>query len=147
MSTTDITPYATTEDVRQNLHLEDWDVIGIPETQVYYYIQNRAAPLVAEELDTPDHDIAEWRLTQIEALLAAHWMAMSNESSLRQAMRSASDSGAYDWYAGNNQQETGLRATTMGQSAIELDPTGVLADMADADGAGSGPFWSASIQG
>lgn len=129
--------HATIEDVRQNLHIGDWDTVGIPDSQIEYYLDRRAVPFVAEELG--DEDLAEWRLVQIEALLAAHWMATSNDSTLRQARREGAADGSYAWLTGPGEDSDGLRATTMGQSAVGLDPTGTLATLADQDGDGR-PF-------
>jgi hypothetical protein len=123
--------HATIEDVRQNLHIEDWDSVGVPDSQIEYYLDRRALPFVAEELG--DEDLAEWRFVQIEALLAAHWMATSNDSTLRQARREGAADGSYAWLTGPGEDSDGLRATTMGQSAVGLDPTGTLASLADRD--------------
>lgn len=127
MSSAPVEPRATVEDVRQNIHIENWDDIGIPDSQIEYYLERRAAPFVDEELG--DSRLAEWRLVQIEALLAGHWMAMSNVEAFRQAERTASADGSYTWFTGTLKEADGFFATTMGDSAVRLDTTGTLEAM------------------
>lgn len=64
------------------------------------------------------------RATLLESWAAAHYYKVSD-----QAMMSKNTAGASAVYQGNTMRE-GLRGTKYGQTAIELDPSGCLAQIA-----------------
>lgn len=128
-------PLADVEDVRRHLHLDGWDTTGIEDDQIRFFIRDRANIVVDEDLRGTTN--SERRLAAIEALLAGHYILDSGIDQLRQGEREGASDGAYTWYAGEFGQ--GLRSTSLGQQAIELDKSGKLAAMAD--GETDDEFW------
>lgn len=120
-------PFADVEDVRRHLHLDGWDTTGITNDQIRYFIAERANLVVEEDLLKTDQ--SERRLRTIEALLAGHYILDSGIDQLRQGEREGASDGSYTWYTG--EFGPGLRSTSLGQQAIELDKSGKLAAMAD----------------
>lgn len=118
---------ASVQEVRDELHAEGWDTTGVDDDQIDRRIKKRAHPIVENELSAAG--VEKWRCDQIEPLLAAHYLLASGNSEIRQTERESEADGSDKWYAGDTDAK-GLRGTTLGQQAIELDTSGTLAEMA-----------------
>lgn len=126
------------DNVRQHLHLEGWDTSGIEDAQIQFFIDQRANLIVDEEL--ADTGQSDRRLTAIEELLAGHYILASGIDAVRQGERDREADGSETWYAGEFGE--GLRSTSLGQQAIEMDSSGTLASLGDE----GGEFWHVSYQ-
>lgn len=122
------------DDVRQYLHMDDWDPAAIPTETVLQYIDD-ANLLVDEEL--ADTGQSERRLTKLEALIAAHYMITSNIDDLRQSSRDSSADGSATTYAGGPQTSRAFEESTLGRRAIAEDRSGRLKQLVEGDG----EFW------
>lgn len=132
-------PWADVSDVRQHLHLDGWDTTGISNDQIRYFISERANLIVEEDLLETGQ--SERRLRTIEALLAGHYLLASGIDQLRQGEREGASDGSYTWYAGEFGE--GLKSTSLGQQAIELDQSGTLDDIAE--GGKSHRAWTVAV--
>lgn len=126
------------DNVRQHLHLEGWDTNGIEPTQIQFFIDQRANLIVDEEL--ADTGQSDRRLKAIEELLAGHYILASGIDQLRQPESDSEADGARTWYTGEYGE--GLRSTSLGQQAIEMDNSGTLASLGD----DNGEFWNVTLQ-
>ena len=127
---------ATVSDVRQFLHYEELseEDVELTDHQIRFHLDTYASMLVDEEL--ADSNLSEKRLKTIEACLAGHSILTSGMDEWRQTESERESQGYQVIYSGEFGQ--GLKSSTLGQRAIELDTTGVLKNIAEQ---GTG-FWS-----
>lgn len=77
---------------------------------------------VVDTIDQAEDSVTDTRLTQIEKLLAAHYASAQDQRLSSTSRETAS---------ANYQGDTGmnLMGTKYGQQAVQLDPTGTLAEL------------------
>lgn len=121
-------PYdeADPEAVRKELHADGWDTTGLDDDFLWNRIEERARPLVENELMDGN---PEWVLPQLEALLAAHFVLASGADELRQAEETTDADGATRRFTG--EYGRGFESTSVGQQAVDLDQSGTLAQMSN----------------
>lgn len=118
--------YADISDVRRHLEREDWSTTGLSNPELESRLDD-ANMVVEEDIepaadDDDDLTLSDRRLAKIESALAAHYVLDSGIDDLRQVTGRGSADGARAEYGSPR-----IASTTMGDRAIEFDPTGVLA--------------------
>jgi len=114
---------SSVDDVRAELERADFPTAQLSDDQIRTVGLGPAA-LVAEE-DLSDTGQSEKRLALIERYLAGHNILSSGIDDLRQTTSERTDREQKS-YAGEFGE--GLRSTTLGQKAIEMDKSGMLAE-------------------
>jgi len=84
-----------------------------------------AAADLVDEIDSRG-SLDDDRLTRLERLVAQHFLSAQDQ-------RAESQSGASRSVSFQGETGMGFKATHYGQRALQLDPTGVLANAMDAD--------------
>lgn len=93
--------------------------------------------IVEEDVKPAAPTMSEARLTMIEKLLSAHFVAVTEE---RGGLTSSEQGESRESYAGLLTYGTGLTLTRFGQQAIVMDSSGKLAEMANAKGTKKAQF-------
>ena len=119
-------PRTSADDVRMELEADGYPIEAITDPQLTTVGIEPASLLVDEEL--AGTDLSDERLKLIERYLAGHNILSSGVDELRQTDKATNSDGSSTDYAGDR-DHTDLRSTSLGQKAIQYDPSDTLANM------------------